>query len=240
LKLVSWNLNGLEDEHIDMRTEAAMFQILLGAPIEAAIAPDFTPNTPDIVLLQEVVERTYFAHLKPHFQAAGFTLFPNEPGIRSYFEVVAVRQKVLDFNQEPFSYSQQGRELTTIKLDGLTVMTSHLESMKPGKHERIDQAQFVIDQMSKLGPCVFAGDTNLRKEEWEGLNHGNIIDAWSNAGKPKRHKITWQEEQRSSRFDRVWAHQVGVKSFETFGKEKVPTLDVRPSDHYGLRVELDL
>ncbi len=240
MKLVSWNLNGLADEHLDMRTEAAMFQILLGAPIEAAIAPNFEPNTPDIILLQEVVERTYHAHLKPHLQAAGFTLFPEAPTERSYFEVVAVRQKVWDISYETFSYTQQGRGLTTLKLDGLTVMTAHMESMKPGKHERIDQAQFVIDKMSELGPCVFAGDTNLRKAEWEGLNHANVIDAWTNAGSPKPHRMTWQQEQYRSRFDRVWAHQVGVKSFETFGKGKVPTLDVRPSDHYGLRVELDV
>ncbi len=238
MKLVSWNLNGLEDKHLDMRTEAAMFQILLGAPIEAAIAPDFTPNTPDIVLLQEVVERTYFAHIKPHLQAAGFTLFPKAPGMRSYFEVIAVKQKIQDATQQAFPYSQQGRELSTITLDGLTVMTAHLESMNPGKHERIDQAQSIIKQMSELGPCVFAGDTNLRKEEWERLEHANIIDAWCEAGEPKHHRITWRQAQRNSRFDRVWLHQVGVKSFETFGKEKIPTLDVSPSDHYGVRVEL--
>ncbi len=240
MKLVSWNLNGLEDEYIDMRTEAAMFQILLGVPIEDAIAADFEPNTPDIILLQEVVERTYFAHVKPHLQAAGFTLFPKEPTIRSYFEVVAVRQKVLDVSHQPFSYSQQGRELTTLRLDGLTVMTAHLESMKPGKQERIDQAQYVLDKMSALGPCVFAGDTNLRKAEWEGLNNANIVDAWISAGSEKTDRITWQQAQKKSRFDRVWTHQIGVKNFETFGKDKVPTLDVRPSDHYGLRVELDV
>lgn len=240
MKLVSWNLNGLEDEHIDMRTEAAMFQILLGAPIEAAIDPGFKPNTPDIILLQEVVERTYHAHVKPHLQAAGFTFFPEAPIERSYFEVVAVRQKIIDVNYETFSYTQQGRGLTTLKLDGLTVMTAHLESMKPGKHERLDQAQFVIDQMTKLGPCIFAGDTNLRKAEWEVLNHANVVDAWESAGSPKSHQMTWHQEQSKSRFDRAWAHDIGIKSFETFGKKKVSAINTKPSDHLGLRIELEL
>ena len=62
MKLSSWNLNGLEDLNMDMRTEAAMFQLLLGAPIESAFAEGFVANTPDIVLLQEVVERSYHAH----------------------------------------------------------------------------------------------------------------------------------------------------------------------------------
>lgn len=240
MKLVSWNLNGLEDEHLDRRTEAAMFQILLGAPIEAAIDPNFKPNMPDVVLLQEVVKRTYFAHLQPHFQAAGFKLFPKEPAIRSYFEVIAVKQNILDVKHQAFPYSQQGRELTTLTLDGVTIMTAHLESMNFGKHERIDQAQFIIDKMSELGPCVFAGDTNLREAEWEGLNHGNVIDVWSSVGAPQYNRYTWQQGSMRSRFSRAWAHQINVKSFETFGKEKVASLDVSSSDHYGLRIELDL
>ena len=64
MKLVSWNLNGLEDREVDLRTESAMIQLLLGAPIEKAILPGFKPNSPDIVLLQEVVERSYFAHVR--------------------------------------------------------------------------------------------------------------------------------------------------------------------------------
>ncbi len=239
MKLISWNLNGLEDRHLDERCEAAMFQILLGAPIESLLIEGFKPKSPDIVVLQEVVERTYHAHIAPHLKAAGFLVYPPEPTERSYFEVVAVRDNKINASYESFEYSQQGRGLTTLKLDGLTVMTAHLESMKPSKAMRIDQAQFILNEMQKHDHCIFAGDTNLRAEEWDNLEHGNIQDAWNNVGSPEKHRTTWQYENRKSRFDRIWAHQLDILNFETFGKGDIASTNERPSDHLGLRVEFD-
>ena len=240
MKLVSWNLNGLEDKYLDERTEAAMFQILLGAPIEQVVAEGFKPNSPDIILLQEVVERSYHAHIVPHLKAAGFSVFPPEIPERSYFEVVAVRGDNINASYESFEYSEQGRGLTTLKLDNLNIMTAHLESMNPGKHMRVEQAKFILEAMQNAGPCIFAGDTNLRKEEWEKLEKGNAQDAWTITGSAEEHRITWQYEQQKSRFDRAWLHQLDIQNFETFGKENIATINARPSDHLGLRVEFSL
>lgn len=240
MKLVSWNLNGLEDRNLDVRTEAAMFQILLGAPIEKAVAEGFKPNSPDIVLLQEVVERSYHAHIKPHLKAAGFSVFPNEIPERSYFEVVAVRDKKIEAHYESFEYSEQGRGLTTIKFKDKTIMTAHMESMKPGKHMRVEQVKFIIEAMQKNGACIFAGDTNLRKAEWENLEHGDVKDAWIEFGSPETHRMTWHYEQYKSRFDRAWLHQLNLLNFETLGKENITSINARPSDHLGLRVEFEL
>ena len=240
MKLVSWNLNGLEDKYLDERTEAAMFQILLGAPIEQVIVEGFKPNSPDIILLQEVVERSYHAHIVPHLKAAGFLVFPPEIPERSYFEVVAVRGDNINANYESFEYSEQGRGLTTLKLDNISIMTAHLESMNPGKHMRVEQAKFILKTMQKVGPCIFAGDTNLRKEEWEKLEHGSVQDAWTTAGSAEKHRITWQYEQQKSRFDRAWLYQLNIQNFETFGKENIASINTRPSDHLGLRIEFRL
>ena len=240
MKLVSWNLNGLEDRNLDERSEAAMFQILLGAPIEQAVVKGFKPNSPDIILLQEVVERSYHAHVVPHLKAAGFAIFPPEIPERSYFEVVAVRGDKIDARYESFEDSDQGRGLTTIKCDGFTVMTAHMESMKAGKHMRVAQAKLILEEMQKQGPCIFAGDTNLRKAEWEKLDHGDVKDAWTEIGSPETHRMTWHYEQYKSRFDRAWLHQLDIQNFETFGKENIATINARPSDHLGLRVEFNL
>jgi len=240
MKLVTWNLNGLEDEHLDVRTEAAMFQILLGAPIEEAMVEGFKPNAPDIVLLQEVVERTFHAHVKPHLQAAGFTLYPDAPTERSYFEVIAVRQTILESSYASFEYSEQGRGLSTITIDDLTIMTAHMESMKPGKSMRIDQARSILEQMNQCDtPCIFGGDTNLRKDEWETLNPDNIIDAWQTSGSPKKHRTTWEQHPYKSRYGRVWMQGLNIKSFETFGTKQVTGIQQRPSDHLGIRVVFD-
>jgi endonuclease/exonuclease/phosphatase family metal-dependent hydrolase len=237
MNLVTWNLNGLEDEHLDVRTEAAMFHILLGVPIEkAATTPNFKPNTPDIVVLQEVVERTFHAHITPHFKAAGFTIFPEKPSERSYFEVIAVRHPILEANYSKFEYTQQGRGLTTLSIDGLTILTAHLESQKPGASMRVDQAENILKIMNKHeGAIVFAGDTNLRKSEWENLKTEHIKDAWETAGAIKKYKTTWQNAPYKARYDRVWLKNLEIKNFETFGKEKVTGIDQIPSDHYGIR-----
>jgi endonuclease/exonuclease/phosphatase family metal-dependent hydrolase len=226
-----------------MRTEAAMFQILLGAPIEKAMQPNFKPNTPDIVVLQEIVSRTFHAHLKPHFQAAGFTLFPQAPSERSYFEVIAVRQPILESNYKKFSYTAQGRGLSTLTIDGLTIMTAHLESQKMGASMRIDQAKEILEIMNKhQGAIIFAGDTNLRTSEWENLEPEklNVKDAWEETGSTKKNKITWQMDKYKARYDRIWHQGLIIDKFETFGKEKIIEVKQRSSDHLGLRVIFDL
>ncbi|MEE9310574.1 MAG: endonuclease/exonuclease/phosphatase family protein [Cocleimonas sp.] len=242
MNLVTWNLNGLEDENLDVRTEAAMFHTLLGVPIEkAAVTPNFKPNTPDIVVLQEVVERTFHAHIKPHLKAAGFTLFPPEPTERSYFEVIAVREPILESSYEKFSYSDQGRGLSTLSINGLTILTAHLESLKPGASMRIDQAESILKIMNEhTGAIIFAGDTNLRKSEWEDLKPDNVNDAWEATGALKKHKITWQMEKYQARYDRVWLKGVDIKTFETFGKGKVTGTRQRPSDHLGIKIDFEL
>ncbi len=266
MKLVTWNLNGLEDEHLDVRTESAMFQILLGAPIEDAMVEGFKPNTPDIILLQEVVERTFHAHVKTHLKAAGFTLFPHEPSERSYFEVIAVRQPmepqpivrqpmerqpierqpikhepIINFSYHTFEYTDQGRGLSTLTINGLTIMTAHMESMKSGKSMRIDQAKSILEKMNQCeSPCIFGGDTNLRKAEWETLKPDTVSDAWQNSGSPKKHRMTWEQHPYKGRYDRVWTQGLNIKSFETFGTKHVNGIQQRPSDHRGIRVEFVL
>ena len=237
MKLVSWNINGLEDRELDVRTESALFQLLLGAPIEKAVLPGFKPNSPDIVLLQEVVERSFFAHVKPHLEAAGFTVYPAKPTESSYFEVIGVKSKILDASFIKFPWSDYGRGLTEVKVEGLTIMTAHMESMKPGAKQRVDQGQFIIDRMQERGPCIFAGDTNLRKAEWAEINKGYVDDAWEYVGSVKKQRTTWKLNNYRARYDRAWVHEVPVKSFETFGREYIKQINSRPSDHYGIRVE---
>ena len=245
MQLVTWNLNGLEDRYLDERTEAAMFNILLGAPIEKAIQEGFSPNTPDIIVLQEVVHRTFHAHITPHLQAACFNLYPTEPSERSYFEVVATRLPITESNYTPFEYSDQGRGLTTFNVKDHTtevqVMTAHLESMKPSASMRIDQSEVILRQMneSKI-PCIFAGDTNLRKKEWQSLAANKVKDAWEIIGSPKNYKSTWFSDNRKARYDRVWTSQIDVKKFALFGGNKIPSIKEPSSDHHAIRVDFEI
>ncbi len=237
VKLVCWNLNGLEDKHLDVRTESAMFQLLLGAPIEKALVDGFIPNSPDIVVLQEVVDRTFHAHIKPHLDAAGFTLFPQQPSERSYFEVIAVKSPILNSSYNKFDYSDQGRGLSALSIDGLTILTAHLESLKAGSSMRIDQAEQILKLMNQhKGKIIFAGDTNLRKSEWLGLKPEGVIDAWESTGSIKKHRFTWKMNPYKARYDRVWSKGVDIKKFATFGSNKISRINQYPSDHLAIRV----
>ena len=237
MKVISWNLNGLEDEGLDMRTEAAMFEMLLGAPLEQAMVKGFKPNMPDAIMLQEVVPRTFHAHIVPHLKRAGFHIFPEKPSERSYFEVIATRQSILESAYTAFEYSDQGRGLSTLKIEGLTLMTAHMESQKAGSTMRIEQAKTIIKHMQHCKmPCLFAGDTNLRKKEWQAVETNGIEDAWSASGSPKQHKTTWENKPYKARYDRAWLKDIKIKQFETFGRETVKGLKMHPSDHRGIRI----
>ncbi len=249
MQLVSWNLNGLEDHCLDERTEAAMFQMLLGAPPEKVMLKGIKPNMPDIIVLQEVVERSFYAHIKPHLKAAGFHIYPEAPAERSYFEVIASREAFGETQYQRFSWTEQGRGLSMARLkNGLCVMTAHMESQKSGSAMRVDQAKEISALMTRHSPCVFAGDTNLRKKEWLSLDHTGektelktgIKDAWEALGAPESHKITWKNRHYKARYDRVWTHALGTPtSFETFGKDEIAGIQMPVSDHYALRVSFD-
>ena len=241
MKLISWNLNGLEDAYLDERTEAAMFQMLLGAPIEKAMMEGFKPNSPDIIVLQEVVERTFHAHIKPHLTAAGFHIYAGSSAERSYFEIIASRFPFKSKHYQKFSWSDQGRGLSMVQLENnLSILTAHMESQKPGSSMRIDQAAEILDLMPKNSPCIFAGDTNLRKAEWQALETGDIIDAWEAQNSPKKYKVTWRNKSYKARYDRAWLHNLTPVNFEIFGENKIMGVNQASSDHSALRVEFKL
>ena len=235
MRLVSWNLFGLEERNLDARTEAALFRILLGGSLERLLATGAPPPPPpEVLLLQEVVERTWFAHLRPHLEAAGYTLFPKELPARNYFEVIAVRGlRVRSSRVSRFERTGQGRHLNRVDLDtpfgSLAVFTAHLESLKSGTELRIEQAERVFLALDSCERAIFGGDTNLRAGE---VKHrpAAVVDAFEALGSPRGHRATWG----SARYDRFWVKGLQVQGFETFGAEVLDGLGEAASDHKGL------
>lgn len=237
MKVVTWNLFGLESRNLDARTEAAVFQMLLGHPDPAKI-PDPPPALPDVLMLQEVVERTYFAHLRPHLTAAGFELFPDTPPARNYFEVIATRGMTVEQSStRPFERSGQGRHLNQVHVrtdDGpLALATAHLESLKSGTEFRTEQASAVLDWLDAHPAAIFGGDTNLRDTEANALAFPDgVTDAFEAARRPKGAKATYKFQ----RYDRFWTRGMSVSGFRTFGGASLPGLGEPPSDHRGLQM----
>lgn len=237
IDLLTWNLAGLDDRRLDERTEAACLAMLL------------RPRPPDLVLLQEVVRRSWRAHLSHHFRAAGFVAVPPDPTDTDSEYAVALlvgpRLRVRSSVVAPLPATRMGRRLVGAALDTplgpLRACTAHLESEREGARERRLQAAFVARWLADgEGPAVFAGDTNLRDAEAaEVAELAALTDAWEAAGRPDDHRFTWRAGRgpARARYDRVWVRDLAVTGFSLSG-EVAPGLEGAPSDHLAVEVRL--
>lgn len=233
IRVTTWNLDGLDDTDLDVRTEAACFELLL------------REHPPDLVLLQEVVDRALLAHLRPHFAHAGYAWAPPRPvweGESGCVVLVRSPLKLTDAWLHRFPGSQMGRFVLGARVawEGrdLLVTTAHLESLPSSRAERLHQARTVLGVLAEHpGPALFAGDTNLRRAETDVL--AGIVDAWRLAGAPADRRYTWDATGRArQRFDQVWLDDRSgwrVSDLRLLGRNPP-----HPSDHLALEVDLTL
>ena len=238
LRILTWNLNGLEPTLLDERTEAQCLAMLL------------RDDAPHVVMLQEVVARTWHAHLKHHFAAAGFVPVPADPHLATehdYFCVLLVHRSlpIARSGAELFPNSFMGRHLVWAEATWgertVLLATSHLESTKSAGQARVAQLAAVVEGLvNHPGPAVFGGDTNLRKaEEPEVAGLERVADAWVDIGEPAEQRATWPSVPRDgrpgARFDRVYVHDAEVVGFRLLGTT-APGFPRPPSDHLAVEV----
>lgn len=235
LTVVTWNLFGLEERHLDERMEAACFHLLMEAP-------------PDVLLFQEVVDRSLRAHLLPHLRAAGYAVAPSEPVSDShYYGLVAVGPALRPEAawRRPFPGSAMGRALLGIDAHwgdrSLRVCTAHLESLRPGAAQRQAQTRAVVDALGEVeGLALFGGDTNLREPVEPLLAAGGVRDAWEVGGRPDAAAVTWwapgrRRPRTGPRFDRFWVRD-GLRVVSLDAGDGPAVQGGRISDHRYLRL----
>ena len=242
LRLISWNIDGLDERHLDERTEAAVRMVLA--------------RTPDVVFFQEVTRRSYFAHLRPWMQGVGYTPAPASLSSQSHYGcMIFVREglPLLSAERRAFAQSFMGRSLVSARVmwagQELLLLTAHLESLASGSQDRVRQLDEVMAALAGHdGPAVFAGDTNLRDREVAGKP---LRDAWQLLGAPAATRYTFdtfaipnKSGRTRARYDRVFlSDTVGWTpvSLSFVGMEAVPGAGgLFPSDHAGLEVILRL
>ena len=247
LRLLTWNLNGLDDHRVDERTEAAVFLAVTGLTLTQLARGGMTRAAPDVLMFQEVTRHTYTAHLRSHLPRAGYTLYPARPPESETFEVIGVRQPATlgRARSVPLDRSLYGRNLHIVETvgsagspDGIRLLTAHFDGGTEESEVRIAESRQAIAEMHEHS--VFAGDTNLRNTEWEAVAEWpEVTDAWEELGRPADLRDTWQMPGRRARFDRVWlGGAMKVVSMEAVGQ--VSGGRVPPSDHIGLLVEIEI
>ena len=251
LKVLSWNIDGLDERDTIERT--------------LAVCELIHSRTPHVVYLQEVVPTTWARIVSTLSTTYNCYSSPNPPA--HYYPVLLVQEGTVEiagslkcFN---FPHSTMGRHLLQlpVKFSGVEIqlMTSHLESTKDYASERkrqLKKAFEIMERLQQSKTCIFGGDLNVRDAEVASVGlPKNAVDVWEACGSQMEHKYTWDISENDNldwpfpnkpklRFDRLYLSptdsQLFPKSFELVGRERLPSCDRFPSDHWGMWAEFEV
>ncbi|UJR83243.1 endonuclease/exonuclease/phosphatase family protein [Sandaracinus amylolyticus] len=245
LRLLTWNVDGLNESQLGERMERLCLEILIGGDLARAASGAPTAPMPHVLALQEVVRVAHRGYFAPHLAAAGFTIWPEAPIDREHYEVIAARAPwtIERCERRPFADSALARAGTIATLRHapsdrrVVVITAHMESLRSGSESRLAQAREIATWMRDAPEgAIFAGDTNLRESEWDVVaSELGVRDVFLELGAPKSARVTWRPEndrRAGFRFDRVWT--AGAIDARSMRLRSVP----RASDHAGVEVSL--
>ena len=243
IKLVTWNVDGINEVERIRRAKRACDEILA--------------MNPDVVSLQEVVA---IDDMERVFDTAfGENYMKVCPGgeTMAYFTVTYIKKCWASGaisrrdHFEGAATSMMGRDMLcmTCNIKGipLLVVNTHLESMKESSETRTAQLKTITRLMLQHeGPAMVGGDLNMRDREQKDafLNAGGADDAMTDAyfffNRPADARVTWElpdTPQAKGRFDRIYHNRKGIEFIHNIvmlGKQTIQGVGVRPSDHLGL------
>nr|XP_027202202.1 tyrosyl-DNA phosphodiesterase 2-like [Dermatophagoides pteronyssinus] len=153
MSVLSWNIQGLNETNFQSRIEGIYYEIC--------------QKKPDVLLLQEVVSKSYMFLKKKLGKAYSFFLHANSEPLnakqldsyrnKSYYNVIGVSTYAFT-NVKSMHYSfpnsSMGRhficcylELIDQKNIPLLVCSTHLESLNQNSQKRIDQSRLEVDEL---------------------------------------------------------------------------------------------
>lgn len=258
IRVMTWNVDGLNGVFLEKRTTAAVECIV--------------KENPDLILLQEVVVETINA-FTTYICQLGYNVSSLEHTFlgMSYFTLTFVRSTfqlekgyIADYNDKGTSQMGRNMNIAIILAYGVRIMivNTHLESCKESADIRVCQLEQALTLISNHdGPAMLCGDLNIRDAEVNktkenltqtiGINAvSKISDAWEAAGRNKSQETTWTLYnnpnilKRVYRFDRIYYNSkadILIKKYCLVGIETLPAPVHTPaSDHFGILTEFSI
>lgn len=245
--IISWNLDGLDDNHLAERTTAV---------VNLLLKRNYT-----VVMLQELIAPTYHiiaTKLKSKYLPVVGTKNPHF----GYFTATFLRidcVRYIDHDIANFPGSIMDRKLLTTRCQigevKLVVCNTHLESTAAYASQRMVQLKTCFQRCVTFTPewnVIFGGDLNIRDSEVQGKIPSSMYDLWLKCGSNSSSKYTWDlkhnknkqmpgKQQPRCRFDRLYFREsvpgtVKPEFFGLTGLEILPGIECFPSDHWGVVV----
>lgn len=242
LRILTWNIEGLNDELV---VERAM-----------AVCDEIESRVADIVYLQEIIPKTWDA-ITNRLQSKYY--FYRDEAPHRYYHILMIRidSAVVaegDIQVMKFPNTTQSRLLLHIPVKfhdrEMHLLTSHLESLSKNATERKNQLSAVFNLMSSLSEsqgkiCIFGGDTNITGREVEQVGLPETFgDLWEMCGSDPRRKLTWDSTEPRMRLDRLYMCPKGSAlqptTFDLVGESLLDDHGVYASDHLGVWAEFEL
>ena len=206
---------------------------------------------PDIIGLQEVT-LPIMERISADPRLSKWCYSEPKLDARSSYDVLLMTRDPAQFTRYPLR-SQMGRALVYTELQGLTVGTVHLESLRPNGQQRAHQLAEISTALASRDDALFMGDMNfpdhapeesalhpIWRDLWRELHperEGFTIDTTRNIMRLRAKR----GRRRRARYDRAFlkSHRWDVQQIELVGVDALPydrlTL---PSDHFGVYIEL--
>ena len=220
---------------------------------------------PHVVFLQEVVDASWGPVIVTKLSRCYNCYCTPSPPQHYYNAILVLKDAAVNIAEGGLVVhdfrSHMGRHLLQLPIQfsgvEVTVMTSHLESLKDYGEERVRQLKIAFEKMVELQKAnkisIFGGDLNIREAEIKKAKlSGNVLDVWESCGRQKEHQFTWDVSENDNlhwpypnrpkaRYDRVYLSPsdgaLKPMNFELIGKMRLTQCGRFASDHWGLWME---
>lgn len=243
MTLITWNVDGLNQDFLHQRISAICRLTLSWAP--------------DVIYLQEIVPE-----IEPEIRLR-FPQYLYLPGDRQGYYVATLLNKntvnCTSHSVVPFSSTKMERHIifaeATFNGKPVVLLNTHLESMGYSTEVRQVQLRRCFRMCRKEAAektVIFGGDLNLRDREVDSIGGvpGDVQDMWVASGSDPSCQYTWDMERNDNldfrdkgkpqlRFDRVYVRHslppsLSPTAFRLIGTRRLEREGCFPSDHWGI------